>query len=192
MKTAWFFGDSFVYGWGCRDRTNDKDKIMSQIVTEHLNCKEKNLAQYGYSNENILFSILTNINKVKKGDYLFIFDTHSARSSFVREESDFYSNWPKSSYIKIRERYSDNYYAMRAEYEEPLKRYYQTTFNCLVKYLNSNEIDSYYFPSDNNWWALNKIDMQEEEDGGHWSFEGHQKVSKWVTDLIENKNYSLI
>ena len=43
MKTAWFFGDSFVYGWGCKDKTNDKDKIMSQIISEELNCKEKNL-----------------------------------------------------------------------------------------------------------------------------------------------------
>ena len=188
MKTAWFFGDSFVYGWGCKDKTNDKDKIMSQIVSEHLTCKENNLAQYGYSNENILFSILTNLNQIKKGDYIIIFDTHSVRSPFVREDLDYYTKWPELSYFETHEKDSNNHYAMRGEHEEPLLRYYQTIFNNIVQYLKSNEINSYYFPSNNNWWDFKKIDRNKEEDGGHWSFKGHQKVSKWIIDVIEKNN----
>ena len=38
-----------------KTKTNDKDKIMSQIISEELNCKEKNLKNYGYSSENIIF-----------------------------------------------------------------------------------------------------------------------------------------
>lgn len=188
MKTAWFFGDSFVCGWGCKDKTNDKDKIMSQIVSEHLNCKENNCAQYGYSNENILFSILTNLNQIKKGDYIIIFDTHSARSPFVREDLDYYSNWPESSYFQIPKNKSDMYYSFRGELTSKLLPYYQSMFNNLVEHLKSNEINSYYFPSNDKWWRFRNIDSNSQEDGGHWSFKGHQQVSKWIIDVIEKNN----
>jgi len=188
MKTAWFFGDSFVYGWGCKDKTNDKDKIMSQIVSEHLNCKENNLAQYGYSNENILFSILTNINRIKKGDYVIIFDTHSVRSPFVREDLDFYSNWPELSYFEIPKNKSDMYYSFRGELTSKLLPYYQSMFNNLVDFLKFNEINSYYFPSNDKWWIHKKINHNSQEDGAHWSFKGHAQVAKWIIDIIEKNN----
>jgi len=187
MKTAWFFGDSFVYGWGCKDKTNDKDKIMSQIVSEHLNCKENNLAQYGYSNENILFSILTNINEIKKGDYVIIFDTHSVRSPFVREDLDFYSNWPELSYFEIPKNELDIYYAFRGDLTLKLLPYYQSIFNNLIEHFKSNGINSYYFPSNDKWWGFKKIDSNSQEDGGHWSFKGHTQVATWILNTIEGK-----
>jgi len=187
MKTAWFFGDSFVYGWGCKDKTNNKDKIMSQIVSEHLNCKENNLAKYGYSNENILFSILTNINKIKKGDYVIIFDTHSVRSPFVREDLDYYSNWPELSYFQIPKNQSDMYYSFRVDLVSKLLPYYQSMFFNLQDFLKSNEINSYYFPSNDKWWGYKEINYSSYEDGGHWSFKGHSQVAKWIIGDIEKK-----
>lgn len=187
MKTTWFFGDSFVYGWGCRDKTDDKDKIMSQIVSEYFNCKENNLAQYGYSNENILFTIFTNINQIKKGDYVIIFDTYSARGPFVNEELDYYSQWPDNCYFEIPKRESDVYYSFRNGLSSELLIYYQTIFNNLKYHLNSIGIKCYYFPSKNNWWMDKKIDTNPQEEGGHWSFKGHKQVADWVISVIEKK-----
>ena len=187
MKTAWFFGDSFVYGWGCRDKTNHEDKIMSQIISQELKCKEKNLSNYGYSNENIIFSLIRNINQIKKGDYVIIFDTHSARGPFVIDELDYYSQWPSNSYFKIPRSESDVYYSFRNDLSSELLTYYQTIYNNLVNNLNSNGIKCYYFPSENKWWIDKKIDSNSEEDGGHWSFKGHKQVAKWVLGTIKGK-----
>ena len=187
MKTAWFFGDSFVYGWGCKDKTNDKDKIMSQIISEQLNCKEKNLAQYGYSNENILFSIITSINQIKKGDYVIIFDTHSVRSPFVREDVDFYSNWPELSYFQIPKNELDIYYSVRGDLTSKLLSYYQTIYNNLKNHFNSIGIKCYYFPSENNFYRKHKFHLNPTSEGGHWSFKGHQQVASVILNSIHKR-----
>ena len=71
MKKAWFFGDSFIHGTGCREKIDDKNKIVSQIVSEKLNLEEINLSCMGYSNENIIFSIIIlNISSLFKYDEL--------------------------------------------------------------------------------------------------------------------------
>jgi hypothetical protein len=184
MKTTWFFGDSFVYGWGCKDKTNDKNKIMSQIVSECLNSEENNLAQYGYSNENIIFSIIRNINNIKKDDYVIIFDTHSARGPFVIDELDYYSEWPDNSYFEIPRSESDVYYSFRYDLSSELLTYYQSIYNNLVHHFNSIGIHCYYFPSENNWWRDKRIDSNSEENGGHWSFKGHTQVAEWVINTI--------
>ena len=64
MKKAWFFGDSFIHGTGCREKIDDKNKIVSQIVSEKLNLEEINLSCMGYSNENIIFSIIINLENI--------------------------------------------------------------------------------------------------------------------------------
>jgi len=191
MKTAWFFGDSFIYGAGCRDKTTEKNKLMSQIVSEELNCIEKNLAGYGYSNQNIIASIINNLPKIKKGDYVIIFDTFSARSHFVDETKDYYLDWPENTYFKIKPHKLKAHYSMVLKHTENLLHYYQNIYNNLVEHLNSIGIISRYFPSENTRWKIEKmirkIEINPQDDGGHWSFKGHKTVSEWVLSSISNQ-----
>ena len=191
MKTAWFFGDSFIYGAGCRDKTTEKNKLMSQIVSEELNCIEKNLAGYGYSNQNIIASIINNLPKIKKGDYVIIFDTFSARSHFVDETKDYYLDWPENTYFKVKPDKLKAHYSMVLKHTENLLYYYQNIYNNLVEHLNSIGIISRYFPSENTRWKIakmiRKIETNPQDDGGHWSFKGHKTVSEWVLSSISNQ-----
>ena len=191
MKTAWFFGDSFIYGAGCRDKTTEKNKLMSQIVSEELNCIEKNLAGYGYSNQNIIASIINNLPKIKKGDYVIIFDTFSARSHFVDETKDYYLDWPENTYFKVKPDKFKAHYSMVLKHTENFLHYYQTIYGNLVEHLNSIGIISRYFPSENTRWKIQKmirkIEINPHDDGGHWSFKGHKTVSEWVLSSISNQ-----
>ena len=189
--TAWFLGDSFVYGWGCRDRVNKRDKLMSQIVSKELNCEEVNLARYGYSNQNILNTLTTSLNKFKHGDYVVLFDSFSTRSHFVKKNSDYYENWPENTFFPVDERKLEEFHAMILEHASKLVAYYKDIFNSIVQYLNTNGINAKYFPSENNWWQKQrierKIDINPDELGGHWSFKGHRTVAEWVIEELTYK-----
>lgn len=186
-RRAWFFGDSFIYGWGCRDKTNDHNKLMSQIISEYLGCEEINLAKYGYSNENIIFSIIKSLDKIKKDDYVIIFDTFSGRGIFVLDEWDYYSSWPDDSYFEISKSEHQVYNLFRNNLSSKLLIYYQTIYKKLQNHFNSIGINCYYFPSQDNWWEDKKISNNLEEIGGHWSFRGHRQVADWVISVIEKK-----
>jgi hypothetical protein len=192
MKTAWFFGDSFIYGAGCRDKTTEKNRLMSQIVSEELNCIEKNLGGYGYSNQTIIASIINNLPKMKKNDYVIIFDTFSARSHFVDETKDFYIDWSENTYFKVKPDKLKAHYSMALKHTENFLHYYQKIYNNLVEHLNSIGIISKYFPSQNTQWQnekkIRKIEYAPDDTGGHWSFKGHKTVSEWVLNSINNKD----
>jgi hypothetical protein len=192
MKTAWFFGDSFIYGAGCRDKTTEKNRLMSQIVSEELNCIEKNLGGYGYSNQTIITSIINNLPKMKKNDYVIIFDTFSARSHFVDETKDFYIDWSENTYFKVKPDKLKAHYSMALKHTENFLHYYQKIYNNLVEHLNSIGIISKYFPSQNTQWQnekkIRKIEYAPDDTGGHWSFKGHKTVSEWVLNSINNKD----
>lgn len=183
MKSCWFFGDSFVYGYGCRP-TSRLNRIMSEIVSRRFARKEMNLAKYGYSNDNIIFSIITNLSKMKKGDYVIIFDTHSGRSPFVSDKLDYYKDWPENSYFNTFSENIEMLYSVRAVNVDKLLPYYQTLYQNLVLHLNSIGIKSYYFPSNDNWWQEHFFDTNTPEDGGHWSFKGHKQVAELIVNTI--------
>jgi hypothetical protein len=159
MKTAWFFGDSFIYGAGCRDKTTEKNRLMSQIVSEELNCIEKNLGGYGYSNQTIIASIINNLPKMKKNDYVIIFDTFSARSHFVDETKDFYIDWPENTYFKVKPDKLKAHYSMALKHTENFLHYYQKIYNNLVEHLNRRYVNRRTLKGDTvkyHLWKNNK------------------------------------
>jgi len=184
MKKAWFFGDSFIHGTGCRDKIDDKNKIVSQIVSEKLNLEEINLSCMGYSNENIIFSIITNLENIEKGDYVFMFDTYSVRSPFVRDTLSFYKGWPSGSYFPMPNEEWDSFHSARTDLTNNLLNYYQTIFNHFNSHLNKLGVNSFYYPSENNFWHKHKFELQPQSEGGHWSFKGHQQVASFILNPI--------
>ena len=69
-NTAWFFGDSFTYGDGCRKgfeyyEKYPNGKLWTTIVSEKLNLSEKNLGRPGNSIPMILNELITNLVNFK-------------------------------------------------------------------------------------------------------------------------------
>lgn len=186
-KRAWFFGDSFIYGWGCRPTTK-KNRILSEIVSEYLDCDERNLARYGYSNGNILNSINLNLPLINDGDYVFIFDSHSVRSNFVNIKDSYYKDWISGSYFPINDTEIERIYGIRAKFEDELLQYYTKQFQSINSHLNKVGINSHYFSSNNQFWQDKKFTHQSEDVGGHWNYEGHSQAARWVLSEIDGKS----
>ena len=200
---VWFFGDSFINGYECKpnDRyyqaslSKDK-KIISDYIGENLNMIPINLAHYGYSNENILFSIMKNLSRFEKNDLICIFDTHSIRSSFVDEELDFYNSWPENSYIKLNDKeLLTKMWHKRTKHENNLKVYYKEVFDKLTIGLNSFGLKTFYYHTDNNYFEPLKFETINKDtdingeviQDGHWSFKGHKQAGEYFTNKILNK-----
>lgn len=196
-QTGWFFGDSFPFGYQCHpgnpyyEKSKYKDKrIVSQIVCDTLNIKHKNLAQYGYSNENILHSILTNVSNIKENDYVFIIDTHSTRTPIVYNHQNYYTRWPNGSYIEVKK--SKDYetmYLARQDVTEKLNDFYKDIFNGLIKELSLRNVNTLYIPTNNTFLNEHEAeliwhDVPEVKDG-HWSFKGHSKIASMILGKIK-------
>lgn len=198
-NTGWFFGDSFIQGYLCHpgdsyyENSNEKDKrIASKIVCDSLKVKHKNLAYYGFSNESILHTIFTNIDKIKKNDYVFIIDSHAVRTPIVYNHENYYLNWPKGSYMQIdKSTHTDNLYAVRMKLEKNLNDFYKTIFVGVVKELKLRNINAFYINTANTFLAEHNIhkifqDIPKFKDG-HWSFKGHRQAASMFLSKI-NKN----
>lgn len=211
-QTGWFFGDSFLYGYQCHpgnpyyEKSKYKDKrIVSQIVCDALNIKHKNLAQYGYSNENILHSVLTNVSNIKENDYVFIIDTHSTRTPIVYDHKNvpicmtenYYTGWPDGSYIEVKrsEAFEQMDYA-RQSVTEKLNDFYKDIFNGLIEELSLRNVNTVYIPTNRHYGIVygesNELEAEQIWDDesadisdGHWSFKGHRKMASMILGKIE-------
>lgn len=85
MNKVWTFGDSFTQGNGCnpyddyyeftkKDRFSSKKpmKIFPDLLGMSLGLEVNNFARGGASNSFILRSVVRNIDKIKKGDFVVI------------------------------------------------------------------------------------------------------------------------
>ena len=78
MNKLWVFGDSFSTGGGYPDKKTF-NKFWPSIVANKLGLKLVNKALGGRSNETILTTMITNLHKINKGDYVIIGLTDSIR-----------------------------------------------------------------------------------------------------------------
>jgi len=185
IQRAWFFGDSFIYGYGMHPTTPDS-RTMSEIVSDELECEEKNVAKYGYSNENIINSILLNLENLHKNDYVFIFDSHSVRAPYVNKKDSYYKDWISGSYFELDDDEIEQFYGLRVAFEKKLWEYYSRQFESIRSHLHDIGINSYYFPSNNNFWKWNKFKTSMKYQD-HWNPEGHKQAARWVLDTISGK-----
>jgi len=195
-NTIWFFGDSYINGWLCKpgdiyyELSNDVDKrIISDIVSDYFNMIPVNLAEYGFSNDGIIYTITENLKNFNKNDIVCIFDTFSARSYFVAEYDSYYLTWPKNTYIILNDKnHVNDIYNVRNLYTDKLINFYTDIYKNINLYLNSIGIQSYYFPSDDNFYLKNNFNRINEDiktiDDGHWSFYGHRQAVEWVINII--------
>lgn len=91
MNTLWTFGDSFTFGFGCREDcpghiTNEYlkykkegDDIWPNHLGKLLNCNVKNLGKNAMSNDYIFDKILENFDYIKENDFVVIQKTFHGR-----------------------------------------------------------------------------------------------------------------
>ena len=200
MKKAYFFGDSFIYGWLCHpgdsyyENCNESDKrIMPKIVADDLDAELVNKAQYGFSNDAILYSVINEMHKVNEGDIVCIFDTHSTRNIFMgSNRKDIYEQWPEELRFPLDPDEADKIRGPWLEYEDQFKQLFTNLYEGIVKELRRRNVNAYYFSSGNNWYSAQGLKEDKIKNDGHWNFPGHQKAAKWVLGLIKNGYNKLI
>jgi len=91
MNTLWTFGDSFTFGYACREDCNsytvddyygykkEGDDIWPNHLGNLLNCNVSNLGKNGVSNDYILDAIIDNFDFIKENDYIIIGKTFHGR-----------------------------------------------------------------------------------------------------------------
>jgi len=212
-NTAWFFGDSFTYGEGCREGFEYYDKIeyddkriWTTIVSDKLNLKEKNLGERGCATPKIFSNVIECINEFKEGDYVIISDSLPNRILGVNEKLKkvqsittdiFEEEYHLDNFFES----NDSKYTMM-EYlhqniipnETVWRIFYERQIEQLQKFLLSKNINCYYWAHE--LWArstkkYNRITDHSEGkiDDGHFSWIGHREFSEHILNSIGKKKY---
>ena len=91
---AWFFGDSFTFGDGCRvgyeyyeKYPTLRENIWTDLISEKLNLEQVNKGIPGNSNGYILKQLIENLINFKSGDYIFLSDTLPIRVLYPNKET---------------------------------------------------------------------------------------------------------
>lgn len=217
---AWFFGDSFTFGHGCKpgykyyDTYKEKrGKLWTTEVSNFLMLPEINHGIPGNSNPYILKQILTNLQNFQKGDFVFLTDTLPVRLVHPSLESKKIEPlttdillWPEHN--KEGQVFLDKYFTSNdkkrvvVDYifeainrkEEPWEEYYRLQLEGIQTFLNRLEINTYIW-SHREWVSPSKYEYitkatKRKVIDGHWSWKGHKDFSEAMISRIKNKEYT--
>jgi len=103
-NTLWTFGDSFTYGFMCREKNSpylkfkkENDDIWPNLLSKMFNYEVQNFGKIGASNDFILDSIIQNYKNIKQNDLVVIGKTIYGRNNFPKN-----NDWIDiSSYLEI-------------------------------------------------------------------------------------------
>lgn len=193
MNTAWFFGDSFTYGFGCKPGEHFYEqypelraKTWTQIIANEFKFNEVNFGIPGNCNSIILKQILENISKFDKNDLVILTDTSPIRlplpefktrklSSFnpellvwpVIHNQDYYREFINKFFISDKEQrvLVDFLYTFYMEYYEEWGDYYSNQLNSIAIHLNKLGISTYVW-SWELWHLSNKFRTIEKATNG--------------------------
>lgn len=190
MKNIWTFGDSFTnYTYG------DDITQWSDIVAKELNIKIENFGKIGYSNQQIISSILENIWKIEEGDYVVIGLSAPTRTimvkngkiksflpyDYINSESDI----EKSAYGYVSNILLPN--------RELINEFYWNQIKGVEKLLN--RLDCKTFLWDSSLWDLFetiRIETKGKDKNPHWSKKGNEDMSRLVIENLTKHKKGLI
>jgi len=97
-KTCWFFGDSTTFGHGLKkgfeyydENPHLRKPLWTYLVSQHFRSDLINFASCGASNEDILFRLITQLSKIKKGDRVVIQSTYPSRINIFTNDDEYKS-----------------------------------------------------------------------------------------------------
>ena len=219
MKNIWFFGDSFTRGDGCipdnessyyDDYPDKRGKLWTTIVSERMSMVENNLGESGASSDWILNTIIDNLHKIKKGDWVIMSDTRPARFLIPRiqdkeihcfspgqesvwdwhiknrDDAEKPKNWEDMKRTLI-----DFTLYFQEDYVEMWEEYYLERYKNLRKYFTENGINSFFWSYRVWYMGLGKIPLERiiEDNPNchnhHFSWNGHQSFANHITKNIK-------
>ena len=223
-NTCWYFGDSFTQSmWIDNPSLDDfykgkERKSWSENLSKYLNCNCKNLGYGGNSPQGIIDDFINNINKIKKGDYVFISTSPMVRtvgydpitdkiSTWNLEQISHMKHWPKHLEYKLTNTdkwtygtpdiVNDNVNIMydyitnlTMPYEDKWEIYFENKIKNLIEYFTNNGIHMYYwsFRKWNDFTSLTKETNGLINDE-HWGMIGESEFLKYMKKRIKNKHY---
>ena len=205
-KTCWFFGDSFTRGNGCHFQDDyyvhthrAEFKRWTTAISEALGMVEKNTAVGGESNAGILHTLISNLNKIQKGDKVILGDTRPIRILSFDESGNKVNtiNDPYFNYTQGNSKFILDYiYYEIAPKEEFYLDFYQKSFGNILRELENRGVSTYFWKHTGIWYPDSVFETITTATKGkihnlHWSWKGHSDMTAYILNEIE-KNSTLI
>ena len=220
MNKAWFFGDSFTYGHGCRPHDEYYDKYSklreytwTDIVSEKLNLEQVNKGISGNATPFILKQVIENLSNFNKGDFIFLSDSIPVRLVYPTKDADTLQLlttdiivWPEKN--KEKQHDVDRFFSTKEErrvvvefvHQSILKHsqqwidFYMDQFKDIQNYLLTTGVHIYIW-SHEIWYYPNLYQSiteatQGEIQDGHWSWLGHKQFSTYILNRVQSKEYT--
>jgi hypothetical protein len=191
-KTLWVFGDSFT-NHSYDDCPNELRNVIRQwpnIVSDYYKLNLENFGQDGYSNQQIIHSVLKTIYQVKEGDSVIIGFTDPLRIITIKNNK--IKTFTNSFYFQSKkeiDKYPFHYVKhILIPNEKTIHDFYIEQLNGLKKLILSMGCSVYTF--DHFIWRSfesvtkytnGKIVNQ------HWSKKGHEDMAKLIIDNLHKE-----
>lgn len=205
-NTAWFFGDSFTYGDGCREGFEyytqyPNGKLWTTIVSEKLGLSEKNLGRPGNSIPMILNELITNLSNFKSGDCVFLTDTFPTR--FLESTTDksrirssvFENNFDVNNLTRQKLSTLNFIVDCVEPFIDVWHSFYLTQYDSIRKELNLRNVNVMFW-SYMNWAGTSKFEnistaTNHKIEDGHFSWKGHEQMAEWILNRDFNKSIKI-
>jgi hypothetical protein len=150
-NNAWFFGDSFTAGDGCRPEDEyyelypEKRSLMwTELVANKLNMVCINKGISGASNDKITNNLIEYLSEIKSGDFVSVSVSHPIRVDFFSKDGSLMSSTtaPSEDYAiqnltpKEREIITDYIINFRLYYSDFWEDYYIKRYENFKKFFN--------------------------------------------------------
>jgi hypothetical protein len=216
---AWFFGDSFTYGHGCKpgfeyyDKYPDiRESTWTDIISDRLNKEQINEGAPGNATPFILKQVIENLANFSEGDFVFITDALPIRLVYPSKETGSIVPlttdiilWPERNknnqhvinrYLHTKEQRRvvlDFIHQSILKYDEYWIDYYMNQFLDIQKHLLSLGVNTYTW-SHKIWVSPSPFECitaatNGEVYDGHWSWLGHKQFANYMLSRINNKEY---
>ena len=217
MNRAWFFGDSFTFGHGCKpgyeyfdNYPELRQSTWTDIVSEKLNLEQVNKGIPGNATPYILKQVIENLSNFNKGDFIFLTDTLPVRLVYPTKDTKTIQPlttdiivWPERNNQRALDRFLGTEEERRTVVEfihqsvmkhfDQWTDYYMNQFIDIQKYLLTTGVHIYTWPykqwvSPSPYERITKATNGEIYDG-HWSWLGHKQFSTYILNRVHNKEY---
>lgn len=191
MKNSiYFFGDSFTEGHKLKDTDKIWPKLIHSCLPEH---KYVNKGKGGASQLFVLWQIISSLDKIKKGDIVFVLETDAIRTEVYSEKLDkvvpttagMIANLDRYDFLseELKPSLVDFTYLHRLQYAKHFVNFYSNIFLDFSKYFESINVTFNHIPYREERW--NEFESYKSSSNGvvddyHWNEKGNLQFALWI------------
>lgn len=202
INTLWVFGDSFTNHTYENCPTRFKHEIIQwpSIISDKYKMELQNFGQVGYSNPQIIHSILCNLSKIKKGDSVVIGFSDPLRILTIKDKkiktftNSFYFKTKNDKNVDEKDYYSFKYTKnILIPNEEVIYNFYKEQLIGIEKIVKSMGCYVYIFDH-LIWKSFESVTKQTKGKvvDQHWSKYGHEKMANHVLNHLYKNTHKVI